>query len=202
MTVANPVELDATAEAYVADVLDAIEEHGRVAVLGAFVLGSVALGAFERGRSDIDLTVVVDAPLVGEARPSAIEAIGRLGLPARALELVVYVRGAQPPDFDLNVNVDADGAHERPDEPRHWFVIDAAIAQERSPSFGDGDPWSAFFEPVSQDGLREALRESIAWSERQPPGDEFARLNAIRSRHYLAHGEWLSKADARKEAGR
>ncbi len=92
--------------------------------------------------------------------------------------------------------------HELPNEPWHWFVIDAAIVQERSTAFGDDEPWSVFFEPVSQERLREALRDSIAWSEQQAPGDEFARLNAIRSSHYLEHGEWLSKANARKEATR
>jgi len=36
------------------------------------------------------------------------------------------------------------------------------------------------------------------WSEAQPAGDEFARVNAVRSRHYLETGEWLSKAEARR----
>jgi predicted nucleotidyltransferase len=185
MTVAGSIHLDTTAEAYVADVLDVIEEEGRVTVLAAFVLGSGALGDFEPERSDIDIVAVIDG-------------IGRLGCPARALELVVYVRGAQPPDFELNLNVDAAGARELPDEPKHWFVIDAAIAQERSTAFGDDEPWSAFFEPVSPERLRAALADSIAWSAGQPADDEFARLNAIRSRHYLEHGEWITKEEANR----
>ena len=197
MTVADSTYLDATAEAYVVDVLDAIEEDGGVTVLAAFVLGSGALGGFEPGRSDIDLVAVIDRPLAGRSRADVIEAIGRLGRPARALELVVYVRGAQPPDFELNLNVDAAGARELPDEPKHWFVIDAAIAQERATSFGDDEPWSAFFEPVSEERLRAAVEDSIAWSERRPADDEFARLNAIRARHYLEHGEWITKEEAK-----
>ena len=197
MTVAGSIHLDTTAEAYVADVLDAIEEEGRVTVLAAFVLGSGALGDFEPERSDIDIVAVIDAPLEDRARSAVIDGIGRLGCPARALELVVYVRGAQPPDFELNLNVDAAGARELPDEPKHWFVIDAAIAQERSTAFGDDEPWSAFFEPVSPERLRAALADSIAWSAGQPADDEFARLNAIRSRHYLEHGEWITKEEAK-----
>jgi hypothetical protein len=196
MTVASATHLDATAEAYVADVLDAIEEHGHVTVLAAFVLGSGALGGFKPERSDIDVVAVVDGPLAGRARTDAIESIRRLGCPARALELVVYVRGAQPPAFELNLTVDAAGARELPDEPPHWFVIDAAIAQERHTQFGEDEPWSAFFEPITPERLRAALRDSIAWSERQPAGDEFAHLNAIRSRHYLEHGKWMSKEEA------
>jgi predicted nucleotidyltransferase len=201
MTVADGTYLDTTAEAYVAEVLDAIEEVGCATVLATFVLGSGALGGFDPERSDIDIVTVIDAPLESQARADVIERVGQLEIPARALELVVYVRGAQPPNFELNLTVDAAGARELPDEPRHWFVIDAAIAQGRSTAFGD-EPWSAFFEPVSQERLRGALLESIAWSEQKPPGDEFARLNAIRSRRYLEDGVWMSKAEARKEAGR
>jgi hypothetical protein len=197
MTVAGSLYLDATAEAYVADILDVIEEDGRVMVLAAFVLGSGALGGFEPERSDIDIVGVIDAPLESRARADVIDGIGRLQCPARALELVVYVRGAQPPDFELNLTVDAAGARELPDEPKHWFVIDAAIAQERSSAFGDDEPWATFFEPVSEERLRAALADSIAWSARQPADDEFARLNAIRSRHYLDHGEWITKEEAK-----
>jgi hypothetical protein len=37
---------------------------------------------------------------------------------------------------------------------------------------------------------------AIAWPERQP-GGEFARLHATRARHYLDHGSWISKEEAR-----
>ena len=38
-----------------------------------------------------------------------------------------------------------------------------------------------------------SFRESLAWSA-QSSELEFARLNAARARHYLEHGEWISKA--------
>jgi hypothetical protein len=198
MTVASATYLDTTSEAYVADVLDAIEEHGLVTVLAAYVLGSGAIGGFDPQTSDIDLVAVVDRGFDADARAALVERIGRLGCPARGLELVVYVEGAQPPDFELNVNADAHGAAERPDEPAHWFVIDAAVAQEYAAPFGDDEPWQTFFSPIAPERIREAIAESIAWSERQAPGNEFARLNALRSRHYLDRGEWISK----KEVGR
>jgi hypothetical protein len=189
--------VDAVVETYVADVLDAIEEVGRVAVVAAYLLGSVASGTFDPARSDLDVVVVIDRALEGGARRRFIDAAGRLGCPFRALELAVYIEGRQPPHFDLNLNVTASaGAVEEADEPAHWFVIDAATAQEGALPFGADDPWSAHFEPVPDERLREALAESIAWSERQPPENEFARLNAIRSRHYLEHGEWMTKQEA------
>jgi len=33
-------------------------------------------------------------------------------------------------------------------------------------------------------------------SARQPVEDEFVRLDAARARHYLEHGEWISKPEA------
>ena len=183
----TPTFLDGIAEAYRADVVAAIGEA--VEVLDSFVLGSGLIGGYRPGESDLDLVVVVEAPLPGEARRRAIERIAGLDLPGRRLELVVYVSGQQPPDFDLNLEVDDAGAREAPDELDHWFLIDAGMAQERIPA------WSDYFEPIPDERLREAVLVSLAWSE-EWPDLEFARLNAARARHYLEHGEWLSKQEA------
>lgn len=176
--------LDETAERFRSRVVDTI--GAEVTVLASFVLGSGLVGGYRPGASDLDLVVVVDRPLRGEARRRAIERIAALELPGRRLELVVYVRGHQPPDFDLNLEVDPGDAREAPDEAGHWFVIDAAIAQERIPE------WSEYFDPVSEARTRAAVEESLAWSADWPEL-EFARLNAARARHYLEHGEWISK---------
>ncbi len=187
MTTVAETYLDETAEAYRDDVLAAIATN--VEVLASFVLGSGLVGGYRPGKSDLDMVVVADAPLRGEARRDAIDRIAALELPGRRLELVVYVRGHQPPDFDLNLEVDADGVREAPDEDEHWFVIDAGIAQDRIPD------WLDYFEPVTEERVREAVEQSLAWSA-EWPDLEFARLNAARARHYLEHGEWLSKGDA------
>ena len=78
---------------------------------------------------------------------------------------------------------------EAPDELDHWFLIDAGMAQERIPA------WTDYFEPIPEKCLREAVVASLVWSE-EWPDLEFARLNAARARHYLEHGEWLSKQEA------
>jgi predicted nucleotidyltransferase len=186
MTAVAETYLDETAETYRDRVVAAIGAD--VEVLASFVLGSGLVGGYRPGESDLDLVMVVDAPLRGEARRAAIERIAALELPGRRLELVVYVRGDEPPDFDLNLEVDADGVREAPDEADHWFVIDAGIAQERIPA------WLDYFEPVPDERVREAVEQSLAWSA-EWPDLEFARLNAARARHYLEHGEWLSKGD-------
>ena len=197
MTVASATHLDTASEAYVAGVLETIEGLGFVTVLGAYVLGSGAVGGFEPGRSDIDLVVVVDRKLNRFERSAVVEAIGRLGCPARRLELVLYARGDQPPAFQLNLNVETHGAAERADEPAHWFVIDAALAQERAVPVA-GPAWRDLFAPIAPDQIQGAMNDSIAWSEQQPAENEFTRLNAARARHYLDHGEWISKEEAKR----
>jgi predicted nucleotidyltransferase len=183
--------LDPIVETYIAEIRGAFEHEGGVTVAAAYPIGSAASGDFDLERSDLDLVVVVAPPAA-----AVVEAVDRLACPVRALDLVAYVEGEQPPNFALNVNVDSSGAVEKPDEPSFWFVVDAALAQERAVSFGDQEPWSAHFEPVSEERLREALVQAIAWAEAQPPDNEFARLNAIRSRHYLETGEWMTKTAA------
>jgi len=185
----TPTHLDEASRAYRAGVLAAIGEE--VEVLDSFVLGSGLIGGFRPGESDLDLVVVVDAPIEGEARRRAVERITALDLPGRRLELVVYVNGHQPPDFELNLEVDNAGAREAPDELDHWFVIDAGMAQERIPA------WTDYFDSIPEERLREAVVRSLAWSE-EWPDLEFARLNAARARHYLEHGKWLSKEEARR----
>jgi hypothetical protein len=189
VTVAAATHLDAVSAAFVREVIEAIDAE--VPVIEGYVIGSGAVGPFDPTRSDIDLVVVVERPL-GPSRAPLLERLSRLRPPGRNLELVLYARGAQPPDYELNV----DGGVERPGEPPHWFVIDAAVAQERAAPVWDDRAWSDLFEPVPAERIREAMEQSLAWSERQRPDNEFARVNALRARHYLEHGEWISKAEA------
>jgi hypothetical protein len=173
-------------ETYVADVVAAIE--GVAPVAGAYVLGSGLLGGFDPASSDADVVVVVERPLTGPQGVALVEALDELPSPFRKLELVVYAAGAQPPAYELNY---PDGD----DEPSHWFVLDAAIAQERSQPLV-GRPWRELLEPVSEAETRRAAAESLEWSARQPAGDEFARVNVARARHYLEHGDWITKQEA------
>ena len=186
MTIAATTHLDAQTEAYVADVLERLA--GIVELRAAYLVGSGAAGGFDRERSDVDLVAVAAHALTEEHRRAIVEQVGSLPSPARELELVVYVDGAQPPDYALNL----DGGVERPDEAPHWFVLDAALAEEHAVPLL-GPPWAEVFAPIPAERVRAAAAESLAWSERQPADDEFARVNALRARHYLTHGEFVSK---------
>jgi predicted nucleotidyltransferase len=174
--------------------VDAVEAV--VPVLEAFALGSAATGSFDPATSDLDLTLVLDRPL-GASREEVVRRLRELETPFRGLELVAYVAGSQPPDFELNVNY----GEERPDEERFWFVLDAALGQERGQPVLGRHEWNELFEPVGPERIEAAMRDSLAWAEREPADNEFARLHALRARSYLKDGAWMTKAQAREEAG-
>jgi hypothetical protein len=188
MTVAARTYLDARTEAFVEDVLEAIDAH--TSLLEAFVIGSGAAGGFEPATSDVDLVAVVDGPL--RDRAALVAEVVAVPIPVRDLELVVYVQGRRPGDFELNLNHGA----ERPGEESFWFVLDAALAQEHAVPVWGERPWSELFEPVAPEEIRDAMQASLDWASRQDPEDEFARRQAARARHYLEHGEWITKKEA------
>src|SRR5256885_956170 len=64
--------------------------------------------------------------------------------------LAVYAVRAKPPAYELNYP-DGDG------EPDFWFVLDAAIAQERIGT------WLDLLEPVSEEETRAAAAELLRW---------------------------------------
>jgi predicted nucleotidyltransferase len=183
--------LDSRTEAFVADVLTCIDSH--VPVIEAFLLGSGAVGGFQPGVSDVDLVVVVEHAL-GTERAALVERLAALEPPVRDLELVVYVEGSQPPSFELNLNKGA----ERPNEEPFWFVLDAAIAQEHAVPLWGRRGWTEVFAPIPLERIRGAMEESLDWATRQALDDEFARLHAERARHYLAHGTWITKKEAKE----
>jgi predicted nucleotidyltransferase len=170
-------------ETYVAEVVETVESIAPV--VGAYVLGSALLGGFDPATSDLDLVVVVEQPLGSEEREALAEALDELPVPFRKLELVVYAAGARPPAYELNYP-DGDG------EPEFWFVLDAALGQERAEPFR-GRAWRELFEPVSRDETRRAAEDLLRWAETRGDG-----VHAARARHYLEHGEWITKEEARR----
>jgi predicted nucleotidyltransferase len=173
-------------ESYVATIAEVVESAGP-RVVGTFVLGSALLGGFDPTTSDLDVVVIVSQPLDAAEREAVVAALDELSVPFRKLELVLYAEGARPPAFELNYP-DGDG------EPAFWFVLDAAIAQEHAQAL-TGRPWGDLVEPVSEDETRRAAADMLRWGEER--GDETGRLHAVRARHYLDYGGWITKEEAR-----
>jgi predicted nucleotidyltransferase len=188
-------QLHPQAAAFAGEVVAAVDAV--VPVVEAFALGSAATGAFDPATSDLDLTLVVERPL-GDRRAELVHRLRELEQRFRNLELVAYVTGSEPPDYELNVS----HGQEQTAEESFWFVLDAALAQEHARPVLGRHEWSELFAPVATERVEAAMRESLGWAERQPPGNTFARLHAIRARRYLEDGVWMSKAEAREEAAR
>ncbi len=176
---------DTQVEAYLAAVVDAVDAVAPVA--GAYVLGSALLGGFDPARSDLDLVVVVERAPDAWEKEAIKKTLDELPRPVRKLELVVYAAGAKPPAYELNYP-DGDG------EPSFWFVLDAAIGQERSQPLR-GRPWRHLLEPVTKAETRSAAEELLRWAEERD--DELSRPHALRARYFLEHAEWITKEKAR-----
>jgi predicted nucleotidyltransferase len=168
----------------------------RAPVEAVYLLGSAAQGAYEHGRSDVDVVAVTSRSLSLDERRSLAAAVQELPVPARKLELVVYPRGSDR--WELNLNTPSGDTPEHlgldPDqEPAFWFVLDRAIAAQHALALL-GPEWAELFEPESHAAIDAALDEADAfdgWDD--PRGRELA---AARSRAWRETGRWVSKREA------
>jgi hypothetical protein len=118
-------------------------------LIGAYAAGSLALGAYVPGRSDVDVALVsVDAldpdrkhVLVARLRHEV------LPCPARGLELVTYRRavaasGTPEPGFEMELNTGARMAfratYDPADRPaadgRFWYGLDRSLLHQSGPA--------------------------------------------------------------------
>ena len=192
--------LTAEVDEYLGALLDRLgAEHTR----GVYAVGSLALGAYEPGRSDIDVLAVLDQRL-GEAELR--ELAGRCGhrelpCPAPKLELVVLDAAAAAggrPDWQLNLNTGA-GVEEHVGldpaaEPSHWFVLDMALAREHGITLAGPPAPELIGAPVRAE-VRRAQAEAVAWYAHHEPGPG-AVLAACRAWHWEETGRFVSKRDA------
>jgi Domain of unknown function (DUF4111)/Nucleotidyltransferase domain len=173
---------------------------------GAYLSGSLALGDFTPGSSDIDLFAVADPSLDEGTWRRVVDSLlnPRLEIPAGGLEFVLYERNriARPSrdgDFAVNLNVGPQMplhfSLDPTDEPAHWFVLDRAIVRERGKVVLGPDAARLFAE-IPRQWLLEALRDSLTWHAGEESQDSNTVLNAARSLHFVREGSWASKSDA------
>lgn len=185
MTAAPPPELAGYLDTLVA-------ELGRVAPLEAvYLVGSAAVGAYEPGRSDVDVVAVTTRSLSLAERRTLAAAAEAIPCPARKLELVVYRRGSTA--WELNLNTGEHVGFDPEEEPSFWFVLDRAIAEQHAlPLLGPS--WGELFDPVPDEAIEAALDEAAAfdgWDD-----ERGAALAAARARIWRETGRWASKREA------
>ncbi|MFV2111072.1 nucleotidyltransferase domain-containing protein [Micromonospora sp. LOL_025] len=211
-------DLDPPLRRYLADLVAAARDVLGDDLVGAYAAGSVGLGAYQPGRSDVDVALVcADALDLGRRQ----ELVARLRhealpCPARGLELVVYRRevarsGAPEPGFEVELNTGARmpfratwSAVDRPAEDGlFWYGLDRSILHQCGYALL-GPPAAEAFADLSPADLRRLLTDALRWwlALPTPPGDgpapgaEDAVLGACRSLVRVRHGVWLSKVDA------
>jgi hypothetical protein len=141
-------------------------------LVSAWVIGSGALGDFDRLRSDVDVQAVSEGR-VDRSRLRQLAAVlshDALPCPVRGLEFVLYAREdlADPdgPAFQLNLNTGPGMTqHEGFDptrEPRFWFTLDVAIARQRARSLSGPAP-SAIVPELPRPLVLGALGDALDW---------------------------------------
>jgi uncharacterized protein (DUF952 family) len=175
-------------------------------LVGVYFIGSVALGDYVPGHSDIDMVAVTDRAVSDDEKRKVAGELSHPNLPCptRGFEFVLYARprvaiASSDAAFEINLNTGPRMAphvgFDASAEPRFWFVIDRAIAHASGISI-DGPPAREVFASVPRPVVLEAMAESIAWHRAHEPLGHFSVLNACRAWRYAEAGELGSKADA------
>ncbi|MDG4796402.1 nucleotidyltransferase domain-containing protein [Micromonospora sp. WMMD1082] len=185
---------------------------------GAYVAGSVGLGAYQPGRSDVDVALLCAGPL---DRAVAGELVARLRhealpCPARGLELVVYRRevarsGTPEPGFEVELNtgvrmdfrVSYGPADRPPTDGLFWYGLDRSILHQSGRALL-GPPAADVFADLAPADLRRLIGDALRWWLDRPippgdvpaPGAEDAVLGACRAWVRVHHGVWLPKVGA------
>ena len=172
-------------------------------LVGVYFVGSIALGGYVRGESDIDMVAVCRHQLGEDAKSGLADALSEatIGCPARGLEFTLYRADvtSSPPkdaDFELNVNGGPRMASEvrltPHGQPRFWYILDRAIAY-RNGIVISGLPPADAFRPIARRVLLEVMGESMRWHREHEKATLYSVLNASRAWRFAVEGVLGSK---------
>lgn len=204
---ADPHAVPAELRPYLAELVHRTHTVCGSHLVSVIAVGSVALGDYRHGRSDTDVTVVVDSSLPRRALPDLAAALAHPALPcpAAGLELVVYDEDftARPSGeagylLDLNTGpllperVSLDPAR----SPAFWYVIDRSVAHQAGRVLYGRPAREVITEPARASVLT-AIRASVR--EHSAGEGHFSDnrvLNGCRSVEYCRTGRWVAKRRA------
>ena len=174
-------------------------------LVGVYFVGSVVLGGYVHGESDIDIVAVATSALTRAQKEAVAAAVvdETPACPARGLELTLYRSEvvASPPDgadFEVNANggprmVTAVHLDARL-EPGFWYVLDRAIAHR----FGlaiTGPPARSIVADVPRTTLLGAMEESMGWHRAYEKATLYSVLNACRAWRFAEEDVLASKLE-------
>jgi hypothetical protein len=191
--------------AYGSEVAASLQEVLGDALDGAYYVGSIALGGYVAGESDLDIVAVSERAIPDQAKLSIAEAVfdTTMSCPARGLEFTLYrreVAGSSPVDADFEINVNggprmARSIHlESRAEPGFWYVLDRAIAHRCGVAICGRPPVEVFAE-VSRRLLLDAMVESMGWHREHEKATLYSVLNASRAWRFAAEDALGSKLE-------
>lgn len=160
-------------------------------LVGAWFVGSIALGGYVPGESDIDINAVCERRVPEGTRHAVAAAIVGVTAecPARGLEITLYrreVAASQPTDaaFELNANggprMDTVVRVTPEGQPGFWYAIDRAIAHRHGVTIA-GPPASSIFADAPRTQLLAAMRDSMRWHRAHERATLYSVLNASRA---------------------
>ncbi|MEV5821003.1 nucleotidyltransferase domain-containing protein [Micromonospora harpali] len=217
--------MDTEVERYLTELVTEAGEVLGEDLVGAYAAGSVALGAYQPGRSDVDVALLCARALPAGRKRELVARLRHEALPcpARGLELVVYRRdvarsGTPEPGFEVELNTGARmpprvtwSGDERPAaDGRFWYGLDRSILHAGGSALL-GPPAGEAFADLTPADLRRLLVDALTWwlAPPTPPGDEPAAgaedavLGACRALVRCRDGDWLPKVAAgRRLVGR
>ncbi len=208
-------------ERYLQDLVEETEAVLGKDLVGVYAAGSVALGAFQPDRSDVDVAVVCRSALPHPLKGQLVEHLRHeaLACPARGLELVVYrhdvaMSGTAEPGFELELNtgpaMDFRVTWRPEDRPAEdgsfWYGLDRSLLHHSGLRLA-GPPASHVFSDLAPTDVSDLLVASLHWwiaqslpSDTGPtPGAEDAVLGACRALVRFRSDRWLSKVDAGRQ---
>ncbi len=206
---------DPEVQLYLDRVVSTLREHLGAELVGVYLHGSLAMGAFNPGRSDVDILAVCTGALSPRRRSRLGEALAAIARPATGgdLELSVVTTSAvrtpsAAPSFEIHVHTHdeppvVDGADRSGDED---LVVHFAMARARGQVLFGPEPGELFAAPERASLIRALLSDidwargagAAGWEGHHMPNlasMAYRVLNAARSWRYLETGELGSKVE-------
>jgi len=172
---------------YLSELVGRVRAVAGERLVGAWLLGSAALGDFDPARSDLDVQAVTTERLPRVERRLIAETASHEALPCpvRGLELVLYAQEELAiPAYQLNLNtgprMERRLSYDAAEEPRFWFVLDLAIGREHGIALA-GPPARDVLPDRPREAVLAALHQALRWYAQEGGDDAQALLAACRA---------------------
>ncbi|MBY8859314.1 DUF4111 domain-containing protein [Nocardia sp. CA2R105] len=199
---ADPQAVPVEVRPYLTELVRRTREVCGSHLVSVFAVGSIALQDYRHGRSDIDVTVVVDPSLPGPVVRELADSLTDQTCPATGLELVLYdadfaARPSAAAGFRLNLNTGPllpyQATYDSSGSPAFWFVIDRAIGYQSGRLLFGRPVREVLTAPSHEDQLAAVLDSVRDHSRGAGHLADNRILNGCRAVVFCRTGRWVAK---------